>query len=213
MDDIDDERMQKLALRSMVAHRCRRAYLHEIRGGIQPIASSFELLHRAANAAPFNQALAAKASEFFRRAVDGHERVVQETLGDICGEVAPRAPVDLEDFTGQALRFLQNDAATRQVSLQPAASEPVVVQACGPDLRLLVLALLTHAIDHAAPGDSIRAGVQRLPRAAVVMAAPRWAADSGAFRLIRTVGSRLMAVDGGTFDAPDGPAERVTLSW
>lgn len=213
MDDIDDERMQELALRNVVAHRCRRAYLHEIRGGIQPIASSFELLHRAANAAPFNQALAAKASEFFRRAVDTHERVVEETLGDICGDVVQRAPVDLENFTAQALRFLQNDAAARQVSLQPAVTEPVVVQTSGPDLRLLLFALLTHAIDHAAPGESIRVSVERLPRAAVVMAAPRWAADSGMFRLIRMVGSRLMSVDGGAFNVPDGATGRLTLSW
>lgn len=213
MDDIDNERMQELALRSVVARRCRRAYLHEMRCGLQPIASSFELLHRAANAAPFNQALAAKASEFFRRSVDTHERLLEEVLGDICGDVAQRTPVELESFTGQALRFLQNDAAARQVSLQPAASEPVVVQTCGPDLRLLLLALLTHAIDHAAPGESIRVGVERLPRTAVVMAAPRWAAGSGEFRLIRTVGSRLMSVDGGTFNVPDDAAERLTLLW
>ena len=49
MDQIDPERLQDMALRSAVAQRCRLAFLHDMRGGLQSISSAFELLNRAAH--------------------------------------------------------------------------------------------------------------------------------------------------------------------
>lgn len=211
MDQIDPERLQDMALRSAVAQRCRLAFLHDMRGGLQSISSAFELLNRAANAAPFNQALAGKASEFFRRAVDSHERALDASLEDICGGSPAREAMQLESIAGLSLKFLQNDAAARQVSLRPAALEPVSVHGNATNLRLLLLALLTHAIDLAPAGSLIELGVECSPRAAVVVSAPAWTAPGSAFEFICTVGHRWLSLDGGALVQP-GPS-RVELRW
>ncbi len=211
MDQIDPERLQDLALRSAVVQRCRQAFLHDMRGGLQSISSAFELLNRAANAAPFNQALAGKASEFFRRAIDSHERLLDASLEDICGGSPAPGTMQLESIADLALRFLQNDAAARQVNLRAAAMEPVSVHGNAMNLRLLLLALLTHAIDLAPAGSAIDLGVERSPRAAVVVSAPAWMAPGSAFEFICTVGRRWLSLDGGGL-AHSGPG-RVELHW
>ena len=211
MEQFDSDYLQELALRSAVAQRCRGAFLHDMRGGLQSIASAFELLNRAANAAPFNQALAGKASEFFRRALDSHERVLDESLAEICGGAAAVESVQLDVITTQSLKFLQNDAAVRHLSLRPAEMQAVAVPGRASNLRLLLLALLTHAVDHTPPDSVIDVSVVRLPRVTLAISSPAWLTTGDGLEFICAVGRRWLSASGGSLVHPG--AGRVELHW
>lgn len=207
--------LQELALRAIVARRCQRAYLHDLRGGLQAISSSVELLTRVANTTPLNSDLLAKSTTFFKRASVEHERTLGRSLDDICGSSEERAILELCGLLGEVVRFLQNDALSKDVRFDLSVDEAVSVLAKRSNVRLVVLSLLTQGMDQSAPGTTIAVRVGAAPRPTVDITGITGDRQSRAVELLLPVSQRLMAMDGGTIE-PISTGSKVTgwsLRW
>jgi hypothetical protein len=215
MNSLGEADLQELALRAIVAKRCQRAYLHDLRGGLQAISSSFELLSRAANANPVNTELLEKSTAFFKRASSEHERTLGRSLEDICGSSEERAPLELRGLLQDVLSFLQNDALSKDVKLALLADDAVSVAAHRSNVRLVVLSLLTQGMDQSIPGTTIALRLSGSPRPMLDIAGIGGDRQSVAFGLLLPVSERLMAMDGGTIE-PRGNGNLLTgwiLRW
>ena len=217
MDGTDGARWHEWALRGAVVQRCRRAWLHDLRGGLQTLTSGFELLRRAAGDPATDAATMEKASQLCRRALSAQEGIMEQTLRSIAGAGAQAEAVLLEELAGEAVRFLQNDAIVHgaRLSLEPGSSASVHTQR--DELRLLVLSLLVQAIDHAPVQSTISLRVEAVPQAALRICMPRWPAQGELHELIPLAASSLLAAGGGrlsidTGSARDGAAE-ARLTW
>ncbi len=95
---------------ALVGERCRHAHLHDIRGELQTLQSSLELLARSAKNPTEKIALAEKATALARRALASHEKALLEFVNQITPHVEAPAPVDVREMVDGALRFLRNPA-------------------------------------------------------------------------------------------------------
>ena len=203
MNSFGEAELQELALRAIVAQRCQRAYLHDLRGGLQAIASSVELLSRAATAKPINSELVEKSTTFFKRASAEHERTLGRSLDDICGSSEERLALELRGLLQELVSFLQNDAVSKDVKLDLLTDDVVTVEAHRANVRLVVLSLLTQGIDQSAPGMAIALRLSASPRPTLDINGISGDRRSAAFSLLLAVSQRLMAMDGGTIEPRD----------
>ena len=201
MNSLSEAELQELALRAIVAQRCQRAYLHDLRGGLQALSSSFELLSRAANAKPPNAALVEKSTTFFKRASLEHERTLERSLIDICGSSEERAPLKLRGLLQEVVSFLQNDALSKDVKLVLSADDVVSVAANRSNVRLVVLSLLTQGMDQSVPGTTITIRLSASPRPTLDITGISGNGHSAEFGVFLPVSQRLMAMDGGMIES------------
>ena len=91
--------------------RCRRAYLHDLRGGLQAISGAFELLARLARTGRSDPALVDRASAIARSALANHEGAIVEMLKQVVPAEEPTGTVDFGELIDETLQFLRNDIA------------------------------------------------------------------------------------------------------
>ena len=142
------------AVQTLINDRCRQAYIHDMRGGLQAIYTSFEALARSAKNGAQNAALIDSASSMAKRAMAHHEQALVDIVNQVTGTEGAAEVVDLGRLLQEAQQFLRNDALSRGISLRSSAQENVLVLAQRNKLRSLVLGL------HAVGIDALPAGAE-----------------------------------------------------
>jgi hypothetical protein len=142
VDDVFDA-----AVQTFINDRCRRAYMHDMRGGLQAIYTSLEVLVRSAKNGSQNAALIDNASSMAKRAMAHHEQALVDIVNQVTGSEGAPEVVDLGRLIQEARQFLRNDALSRGIELRSSGQENVLVLAERNKLRSLVLGLLAVGID------------------------------------------------------------------
>src|ERR1700723_1495399 len=83
------------AVRTLINERCRQAYVHDMRGDLQAIYSSFELLARSAKHGAANAVLIENASSIAKRAMAHHEQALFEIVNQVVGPIDAPANTNL----------------------------------------------------------------------------------------------------------------------
>jgi signal transduction histidine kinase len=207
-----NEELEDAALQMMVSRRCRRAYVHDIRGGLQAINSALELLSRSMVSAGDKQALMQKALEFARRAVAGHEKCMDRLMEQLIPYDEVPGRVNLGSWIRELLQFLQNDAASKEIRFDFSAEEDVTVSVHEAKLRLVMLGLITGALDNLPPGKVLRVGLHKSEGHAVI-AVPAAFGAPDTIDLVQSAARRVAARQGGrTFiDGASSPGATMNI--
>jgi hypothetical protein len=148
------------ALQTLINDRCRRAYVHDIRGGLQAVYSSFELLARSAKQGAASGTLIDNASALVKRAMANHEHLIFEIVNQLTVPEDEPALVNVTSLIHDVLRFLRNEAASRDIRISVTGGKDMQVSAT-LKLRTLLLALLTLCIDGLPAGAELLINVSR----------------------------------------------------
>jgi signal transduction histidine kinase len=149
------------ALQTLINDRCRQSYIHEMRGGLQAIHSSFELLVRTAKQGGVSGALIEHAAALAKRAMAGHERIMLEIVDQLTVPEGEPAIVNMTILIDEVQRFLRNDASRRNVRISVAGDKNLQVATPINKLRTLLLGLLTYSIDTLPVGAELKIDVSR----------------------------------------------------
>ncbi len=163
IDDVFDA-----ALLTWINDRCRHAYVHDIRGRLQAVYSSFELLARSAKQGPVDGTLIENASALAKRALASHERVVFEIVNQLTVPEHEPAVVNVANLIDEIQQFLRNDTASREVRIAVNGDKNVRVSAAVNKLRTLLLALFALSIDALPPGAELQIHISRVREDACV---------------------------------------------
>lgn len=147
------------ALQTLINDRCRQTYIHEMRGGLQAIHSSFELLVRSAKQGGVSGALIEHTSALAKRAMASHERVMLEIIDQLTVAEGESAVFDVVKLIDEVRRFLRHDASSRSVGISVAGDKSLKVSAVLSKLRTLLLGLLTYGIDTLPVGAELKIDV------------------------------------------------------
>ena len=143
------------AVQTLINDRCRRAYIHDVRGGLQAIYTSFEALTRSAKNGAQNTALIEGASSLAKRAIANHEQGLIDIVNQVTGHDVATESVDLGRLIQEAQQFLRNDALSGGISLRLSGAQNVAVLAQRNRLRSLILGLLAVGIDGLTAGAEL----------------------------------------------------------
>ncbi len=141
------------AFRMEMAARCKRAYLHDVKNSSHAVHAAVEVLIRALAMGPDKPA--ERIINLARSTVEKHATVFADTLDLVIAADAPPAKLDINSLIQSCAGFLRHDAYEHgvRIELQLCAAAQVKVRTI--KLRLVVLALLTDAIDALAKGGNI----------------------------------------------------------
>jgi len=145
------------AARAWVAARCQRAYLHEVRGGLQALSGAFELLARLARTRDGDAGVVDRATSIAKRALANHEAAMIELIKQITAAADEQESVDLTALIEDVLRFLRNDISARQLEIrfERDGSQRMCVDVPRHQLRLLLLGLISRQIDSIPPRSAL----------------------------------------------------------
>lgn len=143
------------ALRGYLCRRCKRAYAHDMRNGLQGIQAGFDALARAArpnkpSAVPLDQ-----LTQFVQQAITNHDRGLERVLESVAPEDFTPAPLKVRELLADLARFLTTDAARNRVRIKVDMSDDIVAHVPVARARLIFLGLLTHGIDALPNGGDI----------------------------------------------------------
>lgn len=147
------------ALRAYLNRRCRRAYAHDLRNGLQGVFGGVDALTRAARSATSGKPLHVPLEQlttFVQQAIANHERGLERALEHIAPEAHAPAPISCRELLIELTRFLTNDAARSNVRIRHDFHDDLNATTVVSRLRLICLALLTDSIDALASGGEIR---------------------------------------------------------
>lgn len=135
------------ALHAQLASRCRRAYHHDMKNGLQGVYGGVDALIRAARAdkpmaIPFDQLV-----QFVRHAIANHEAGLERVLISIAPDEQPATEVDVAELLNELSRFLMSDASRCSVRFRSDLKSQLRTRADSARIRLAFLGLLTEAID------------------------------------------------------------------
>jgi len=184
------------ALRGYLNRRCKRAYAHDMRNGLQGIQAGFDALARAArpnkpSAVPLEQ-----LTQFVQQAMTNHEHGLERVLESVGPEDFTPAPVKIRELLADVVRFLTTDAARNRVRIKVDMGDDIVAHAALARLRLIFLGLLTHGIDVLAEGGDISITAEPADgQVQIDFVDPRTGDDSDAF-VVRAVAEVVAQTSG-----------------
>jgi len=143
-----------------VGARCRHAHLHDIRGELQTLQSSLELLARSARNAGENIALAEKATALARRALASHEKSLVDYVNRMTPHEEAAVPIEVRDMVNRALGILRNDAANKSITFKVESGAELRIRAQPYRAELLILGLLAMTIDELSAGSVVKVLIQ-----------------------------------------------------
>ncbi|MET0988152.1 MAG: hypothetical protein ABW034_22365 [Steroidobacteraceae bacterium] len=144
-----EEALLEQALHTQVLLRCRRALLHEIRNGLQPLHAGLEAINRVVAMTPFPVDKAQRYLQIVRQASAAQEIALERAIERVAPENVNEQPLDLAALLREVTRFLNSDAAVAGVRMQLDAPATAFVRGRPHHLRMIALCLTTDAIDHA----------------------------------------------------------------
>jgi signal transduction histidine kinase len=168
MSEEENAYLLEADLHVRVSSRCRRAYLHDLRDGLQAISGAVDLLARSSTASGDNRPLIDRASDLSRRAVMTYEQCVAGILDDLLFPADVPAAVKAGDLLQDVIKFLRNDAASKEITIHLAREREATLDIPRRKLRLLLLGVLTALIDRLPPGEEIRVVLERNGADAVI---------------------------------------------
>jgi hypothetical protein len=143
------------AVQTLVNERCRQAYMHDMRGGLQAIYSSIELLARSAKNGVQNPALVDSAASLAKRAMANHDQAVADIVNQVTGPDGAPAILNLADLVRQSQHFFRNDALAKNITMSLSGPEELLVLSERNKLRSTLLGLLAVSIDALPPGADL----------------------------------------------------------
>jgi hypothetical protein len=150
------------AVQSLINERCRRAYIHDMRGSLQAVYTSFEVLARSArNDLQNNATLIDRASSMAKRAVEQHERALTDIVNQVTGPEGAAEVVNVLQLAQQSLQFLRNDAHAKAITPRLSGCDDVLVLTQRNKLRSLILGLLALVIDALPSGAELHIDLSR----------------------------------------------------
>jgi hypothetical protein len=149
------------AVQTLINERCHRAYIHDMRGGLQAVYSSLEVLARSAKHGTPNTVLIENASSIAKRAMANHEQALVDIVNQVTGPGDVPTVVNLASLVKQAQQFLRNDALSKGIRLGLSGCEDVLVFSQRNKLRSLILGLLALGIDGLPTGAELRVELRR----------------------------------------------------
>jgi K+-sensing histidine kinase KdpD len=154
-NDAASPSMMEDALRGYLCRRCKRAYAHDMRNGLQGIQAGLDALARAArpnkpSAVPLEQ-----LTQFVQQAITNHERGLDRVLESVAPEEFDSAPVKVRELLTDLVRFLTTDAARYRVRIKVDMGDDIVIDVALARLRLIFIGLLTNSIDALTSGGDI----------------------------------------------------------
>lgn len=153
---MNDTSLLEDALRAYLNRRCRRAYAHDLRNGLQGIFGGVDALTRAARATKPLAVPLEQLTQFVQQAIGNHERGLERVLEGVAPEQRDPAIISLRELLTEQVRFMTNDAARNNVRVRQDFSDDLKVSAVHARLRLVVLGLLTESIDAMPAGGEMR---------------------------------------------------------
>lgn len=159
-----DETILEQALHAQVLSRCRRALLHEIRNGLQPLHAGLEAIGRVITMAPFPVDKAQRYVQLVRQASSSQEIALERAIERIAPEQVNEQTVDLAQLLREVTRFLNSDAAVAGVRMQLDAPATALVRGRPHQLRLTALCLTADAIDRAGSDGQLSIVIHALDR-------------------------------------------------
>ncbi len=143
------------ALRAYINRRCRRAYTHDLRNGLQGIFGGVDALTRAARATKPLAVPLDQLTNFVQQAIANHERGLERVIDSLAPEPQEPVTLSMRELLMEVARFLTNDAARNNVRVRQNFSDDLKVTAPPARLRLIALALLAESIDALTSGGEI----------------------------------------------------------
>jgi hypothetical protein len=150
------------AVQTLINERCHRAYIHDMRGGLQAVYSSLEVLARSAKHGTPNTGLIENASSIAKRAMANHEQALVDIVNQVTGPDDVPTVVNLASLVKQAQQFLRNDALSKGIRLGLSGCEDVLVFSQRNKLRSLILGLLALGIDGLPTGAELHVQLRRV---------------------------------------------------
>jgi hypothetical protein len=155
MNDLHAGDVLGAAVQTLINERCRRAYMHDMRGGLQAIYSSLELLARSAKLAAQNPALIDGAASIAKRAMANYEQYMVTIVNQVTGPDDSPVVLNLSTLVQQAQQFLRNDALGKEITLSVSGRDDLLVLSEPNKLRSLILGLLALSIDASPTGAEL----------------------------------------------------------
>lgn len=143
------------ALRGYLCRRCKRAYAHDMRNGLQGIQAGLDALARAARPNKPSNVPLEQLSQFVQQAITNHERGLERVLESVAPEDFEPTPVKVRELLSDLARFLTSDAARNRVRIKVDMGDDIVAHVPVARLRLIFIGLLTHAIDNLLEGGDV----------------------------------------------------------
>src|ERR1700736_692882 len=150
------------AVQTLINERCHRAYIHDMRSGLQAVYSSLEVLARSAKHGTPNTVMIENASSRAQRAMANHEQALVDIVNQVTGPDDAPAVVNFATLVKQAQQFLRNDALSKGIKLSLSGGEDVLVFSQRNKLRSLILGLLAVGIDGLPKGAELHVELDRV---------------------------------------------------
>jgi hypothetical protein len=125
---VDDEVLEQ-ALHAQVLMRCRRALLHEIRNGLQPMHAGLEAIGRVVMMDPMPADKVQRHVQLLRQASTLQEVALERAIECIAPVQTTEQAVDIAKLLREVTRFLNSDAAVAGVRMQLDAPAVAFVRA------------------------------------------------------------------------------------
>jgi hypothetical protein len=155
MNDLRAGDVLDAAVQTLINERCRRAYMHDMRGGLQAVYSSLELLARSAKLAAQNPALIDGAASIAKRAMANYEQSMVTIVNQVTGPDDSPVILNLWTLVEQAQQLLRNDALGKEIVLTLSGRDDLLVFSEPNKLRSLILGLLALGIDASPAGADL----------------------------------------------------------
>lgn len=152
---MNDTSLLEDALRAYLNRRCRRAYAHDLRNGMQGIFGGIDALTRAARSSKPLAIPLEQLTQFVQQAVGNHESTLERLLESMAPEQQGPEVVSLRELLTEQVRFLINDTARHGIRVRLDFNDEMKVLATHARLRLIGLGLLTESIDAMPAGGEI----------------------------------------------------------
>jgi hypothetical protein len=159
---VNPDELLDAAAQSLINRRCRDAALHEVRGGLQALYSSLELLSRAAKSAAGDAALAERAIGIARRAMANFEPSMLHTIEALTTHREAEARVNVGEITREVLRFLRTDIANKLLVVDTAIAGDAELCGRRDTVRLWILGIIVKSIDASTPGGPLAVEIARV---------------------------------------------------
>lgn len=153
---MNDTSLLEDALRAYLNRRCRRAFAHDLRNGLQGIFGGVDALTRAARSTKPLSVPLEQLTQFVQQAIGNHERGLERVLESIAPEQHAPVVISLRELLTEQVRFMSNDTARNNVRVRQDYSDDLKVSAVPARLQLIALGLLTESIDAMPSGGEIR---------------------------------------------------------
>jgi hypothetical protein len=209
---VNSEELLDAAAQAEINRRCRDAAIHEVRGGLQALYSSLELLARAAKTGAGDAALAERAIGIARRAMANFEPSMVHAIEALTTHREAAVRVDVGEVAQEVLRFLRTDIANKQLVAEISLAAEEHIQARRDTVRLWLLGIIVSCIDAAVPGSPLAVAVAAGEAGVEISVRTRPAAALNGEAVVLAAARAWILAAGGRFDlstlSGDGVADQ-----